>query len=142
MTTVSLTEPVGDMDAPLKFTAGLVLGIPLDAELRHLCSMDTLRIKVRYPDQQVHLLVPKCTDLRPMEDGTTRLLTTVLVSHQVWTEACAVDVSLALDLTAQEGGFGPGATRKARPSELDPYVIELCKPTKVYVSPKPIKKAI
>ncbi|XP_049803533.1 integrator complex subunit 4 [Schistocerca nitens] len=146
MTTATLAcEPGGDADAPLKFTAGLVLGVPLEAELRYLQSPELLRIKVRYPDQQTHLLVPPRGDLRPgTTAGTSRLLTRALVSHQVWSEACALHIGLALDLAAVEGGTAAAtAARRARaPADADPCLLDLCKPVKVYVSPKPVKRGI
>ena len=160
MSTAVITEPTGEVDAALKFTAGLVMGVPLDAELCNLRNAATLRVKVKYPDQQTQLVVPKRSDFRPMllsdSDGNNitsetadrdlRLLTTVLVSHQVWTEACTIDISLALDLTDVESGLGLGslAGRKGPGAKTDgdPCVIDLCKPVKVYVSPKPVKRGI
>ncbi|GLH06977.1 Integrator complex subunit 4 [Gryllus bimaculatus] len=181
MTTAVISEPTGEIDAALKFTAGLVMGVPLDAELQHLRDPSSLRIKVKYPDQQTQLLVPKRPDLRPLENDVLpterqgpstsvssvfgmdvgenakpvststptdfRLLTTVLISHQVWTEACTVDVSLALDLTEQEAGLlgPPGTSRRGAgllKPDLEPCVLDLCKPVKVYVSPKPVKRGI
>ncbi|KAJ9583048.1 hypothetical protein L9F63_022613 [Diploptera punctata] len=157
MSTAVIMEPTGEVDAALKFTAGLVVGVPLDAELCNVRNAATLRVKVKYPDQQTQLIVPKRSDFRPItisnkEDSVTgdtsdtdlRLLTTVLVSHQVWTEACTIDISLALDLTDVESGF---AGRKPSGSGVgktdgDPCVIDLCKPVKVYVSPKPVKRGI
>jgi integrator complex subunit 4 len=164
MSTAVITEPTGEVDAALKFTAGLVIGVPLDAELCNVRNTATLRVKVKYPDQQTQLIVPKCSDFRPMllpdsegnnvtsdmSDTDFRLLTTVLVSHQVWTEACTIDISLALDLTDVKSGLGLGtslANRKGTApgvskADGDPCVIDLCKPVKVYVSPKPIKRGI
>lgn len=164
MSTALITEPTGEVDAALKFTAGLVVGVPLDAELCNVRNTATLRVKVKYPDQQTQLIVPKRSDFRPMllsdsegnnvtsdtSDTDFRLLTTVLVSHQVWTEACTIDVSLALDLTGVESGLGLGtglAGRKGIAAGIaktdgDPCVIDLCKPVKVYVSPKPVKRGI
>ncbi|XP_067013887.2 integrator complex subunit 4 isoform X2 [Anabrus simplex] len=176
MASAVITEPTGEVDAPLKFTAGLVMGVPLDAEIYNLRDTGALRLKVKYPDQQTQLMVPRRADLRPLDrdlplsDGALdisvppvpsstdfRLLTTVLISHQVWTEACTVDVSLALDLTEAESGMctsassgiprkGPTSVASAaaavlRP-DIDPCVIDLCKPVKVYVSPKPVKRGI
>lgn len=164
MSTAVITEPTGEVDAALKFTAGLVVGVPLDAELYNVRNTATLRVKVKYPDQQTQLIVPKRSDFRPMllsdsegnnvtsdiSDTDFRLLTTVLVSHQVWTEACTIDISLALDLTDVESGLGLGtglAGRKGTATGVaktdgDPCVIDLCKPVKVYVSPKPVKRGI
>lgn len=164
MSTAVITEPTGEVDAALKFTAGLVVGVPLDAELYNVRNTATLRVKVKYPDQQTQLIVPKRSDFRPMllsdsegnnvtsdiPDTDFRLLTTILVSHQVWTEACTIDISLALDLTDVESGLGLGTGLAGRKGTVagvakpdgDPCVIDLCKPVKVYVSPKPVKRGI
>nr|CAD7458357.1 unnamed protein product [Timema tahoe] len=138
-----ISEPTGDLETALKFTAGLVLGVHCDALLHNIQDISTLRIKVKYPDQQTHLLVPRPTDLRPLEPPDHRLLTTVLLSHHVWTEACIVEVSLALDVARAESGL---AGRKVLSSGSvrsdDPWVLDLCRPVKVLVSPKPIKRGI
>uniref|UniRef100_A0A1B6KQK6 Integrator complex subunit 4/Protein SIEL C-terminal Ig-like domain-containing protein n=1 Tax=Graphocephala atropunctata TaxID=36148 RepID=A0A1B6KQK6_9HEMI len=60
-----------------------------------------------------------------------------LICHQVWTEALYVDISLAMDLTELEAGL----THKVSHSQ-DPCCIDLCKPIKVYVSPKPVRRGI
>ncbi|KAF4521167.1 hypothetical protein B566_EDAN011617 [Ephemera danica] len=131
-------------DSALSFTAGLVLGVPLDAELSNLSNVAALRVKVKYPDQTTQLLVPCRSDLRVSEikSGTEqrgfqdyRLRTTVLMSHGVWTEACQVDLSLALDLTASEASLG-------RRGEDNLCVLDLCKPVTISISPKPVKRGI
>lgn len=66
-----------------------------------------------------------------------RLVTTALISHQVWSEACFVELSLVLDLTDIEGAIS---------HSLQPLnnlcVINLCKPVKLHVLPKPVKRGI
>ncbi|XP_076380143.1 integrator complex subunit 4 [Megalopta genalis] len=125
-----IEEPRGDADAALKFTGGLLLGIPLTAKLLNLRDPSILRVKLRHPDQQVQLLLPRQSDLRLQntEQNDYRLKTTVLLSHQVWMEACNVEISLAL--------LVPSAALD------DPCVIDLCKPTKVSIAPKPVKRGI
>ncbi len=78
-------EPVGGGETPLRCTAGLVFGIPMDAELRQLPDPAALRICLRTADQQSHLAVPRRGDLVaiPGQPGSYRLLTTALLSHQV-----------------------------------------------------------
>lgn len=51
-------------DSALKFTAGLIMGVPMDAEIYSLIDTNTLRLKVKYPDQQTQLIVPCKSDLR------------------------------------------------------------------------------
>jgi len=82
-----INEPCADADAVLRFTAGLVVAVPFDAEITSLPSLRQLRVKVRYPDQTTVMILPKQSDLRPLVHGDPssghRLLTTVLLSHQV-----------------------------------------------------------
>ena len=108
-------------------------------------------MRIKYPDQNVHFVVPRMRDLKRKrtESGQTgeycmmladslsaintanllpdednwRLRTTVLLSHGVWTEATQVDISLCLSVR-------PG------------HELELCKPIKVSLAPKPVKRGI
>ncbi|KAL6254980.1 hypothetical protein P5V15_014323 [Pogonomyrmex californicus] len=131
-----IEEPRGDADAALKFTGGLLLGISLNAKILNLRDPSTLRIKLRHPDQQVQLLLPRQSDLRMQQSNQKdyRLRTTVLLSHQVWMEPCNVEISLALLL--------PSASICTHSPLDDPCVIDLCKPTKVSIAPKAIKRGI
>ncbi|XP_012231762.1 integrator complex subunit 4 [Linepithema humile] len=131
-----IEEPRGDADAALKFTGGLLLGIPLNAKILNLRDPTTLRIKLRHPDQQVQLLLPRQSDLRMQcsDQKDYRLRTTVLLSHQVWMEPCNVEISLAL--------LVPATSICTHPPLDDPCVIDLCKPTKVSIAPKAIKRGI
>ncbi|KAG5321383.1 INT4 protein, partial [Pseudoatta argentina] len=131
-----IEEPRGDADAALKFTGGLLLGIPLNAKILNLRDPSTLRIKLRHPDQQVQLLLPRQSDLRMQQSNQKdyRLRTIVLLSHQVWMEPCNVEISLALLL--------PSSSICTNPPLDDPYVIDLCKPIKVSIAPKAFKRGI
>ncbi|EGI65215.1 PREDICTED: integrator complex subunit 4 [Acromyrmex echinatior] len=131
-----IEEPRGDADAALKFTGGLLLGIPLNAKILNLRDPSTLRIKLRHPDQQVQLLLPRQSDLRMQQSNQKdyRLRTIVLLSHQVWMEPCNVEISLALLL--------PSSSICTHPPLDDPCVIDLCKPIKVSIAPKAIKRGI
>ncbi|XP_034934524.1 integrator complex subunit 4 [Chelonus insularis] len=131
-----IEEPRGDADAALKFTGGLILGIPLTAKILNLRDPGTIRIKLRHPDQQVQLLLPKKADLKPqnLDSNDYRLKTTVLLSHQVWMEACNVEISIAL--------LVPSVNSCTHLLNDDPCVLELCKPTKVTIAPKPVKRTI
>ena len=59
-----INSPTGGPDSTYKFTAGLVMSIPLDAEISHLHSTKPLRLRLKYPDQQTHLIVPRVDHLR------------------------------------------------------------------------------
>lgn len=60
-----------------------------------------------------------------------RLLTKVLISHQVWTAQCPIEISLCLAVPDQIGA-----------GKKEPVVIDLCKPVKVNVLPIAIKRGI
>lgn len=123
--------PLQSQDNVIKVTAGLIAAVPFVAEIDNLLESQKadMRIKIKYPDQQVHTVVPKMTDFKPImtEQGEhetkVRLRTTILLSHSVWTEASLVEIQLCLIVR-------PG-------SEL-----ELCKPAKVIFAPKPVRRGI
>ncbi|CAG0888864.1 unnamed protein product [Darwinula stevensoni] len=130
----TIYEPSGEAEVPLKFTAGLILGVPLDCEVSNVTEVGALRICVKYPDRSFHLIPPRRSDLRPDATGRTqRILTSVRISHTVWTESCHVGISIALDLGSKPGS-GAG--------EEESRVIHLCPPVMVNVSPKPARKGI
>lgn len=157
-----IEEPVSDSDTVFKFTGGLILGtnsyifknyllsfinfnrkiiffqgIPLTAKILNLRDPSTVRIKLRHPDQKVQLLLPRKSDLKLQNNEKTndyRLRTTVLLSHQVWMEACSVDISIAL--------LVPSATTSTQTPLDESCVIDLCKPTKISISPKQVKRGI
>lgn len=58
------------------------------------------------------------------------------MSHQVWTEACNVEINIALAVPEADS-----VKRKGNVESM-PILLDLCKPVKVSVAPKPIKKAI
>ncbi|CAB3220923.1 unnamed protein product [Arctia plantaginis] len=136
MCTASILEPPADNDTVVRFSAGLVAGVALEAEVLRVRNPQALRVRVAYPDTRIHALVPPKDHLRPLdhqntnEDGTqnVRLLTKVLISHGVWTEPCGVDISVCL--AVDDGGREP------------PQLVELCRPVRVTVAPKPIKRGI
>lgn len=65
-----------------------------------------------------------------------RLVTNVLVSHQVWTEACNVDINIALAVPEAD------SVRRKGNVEPMPTLLDLCKPVKVSVAPKPVKRTL
>jgi len=150
-----ILEPTGESDNPLKFLAGFVLGVPMDAEIHGLVNLEYLRVRVKYPDQQTQLNIPQSSHLKvfneftPENTGETpepgssscdhRLRTTVLVSHQVWTESSHVEISLVLDVTDPEV---PTALKRWRGFSEEAFIVEICKPVKVLVSPKSVKRGI
>ncbi|SPP78108.1 integrator complex subunit 4 [Drosophila guanche] len=123
--------PLQSQDNVIKVTAGLIAAVPFVAEIDNLQESQKadMRIKIKYPDQHMHTVVPKMTDFKPImtEQGehetNVRLRTTILLSHSVWTEASLVEIQLCLAVR-------PG-------SEL-----ALCKPAKVLFAPKPVRRGI
>lgn len=53
-------------DNVVKVTAGLIAAIPFFAEVDNLreCQRQDLRMRIKYPDQNVHLVVPRLRDLK------------------------------------------------------------------------------
>ncbi|CAK1548623.1 unnamed protein product [Leptosia nina] len=137
MCSATIIEPANDNDTVLRFCAGLITGVSFEAEVLRVREPSALRIRVAYPDRRVHALLPPRDHLRPLDhhntndDGTenVRLLTKVLISHGVWTEPCGVDISVCL--AVEDGGGREAAS-----------LVELCRPVRVTVAPKPIKRGI
>lgn len=132
MCTAKISDPdeASSIENIIKVTAGLIAALPLTAEIEHLQDhqKQDLRIKVKYPDQAIHVVVPRMRDLkRVIKDNEAetsnlwRLRTNVLLSHGIWTETSQVELSLCLAV---------------KPSND----LELCKPVKVYFAPKPIRE--
>uniref|UniRef100_A0A6E8UZW3 Integrator complex subunit 4 n=1 Tax=Anopheles coluzzii TaxID=1518534 RepID=A0A6E8UZW3_ANOCL len=125
------TENSYSAENVIKVTAGLIAAVPFVAELENLqqSQRQDLRLKVKYPDQNVHIIVPRKRDLKKVmtEQGESesqwRLRTKVLLSHGVWTEASTVEITICLSVKPN--------------NEL-----ELCKPVKVHFAPKPVKRGL
>lgn len=66
-------SPNVSMDNVLKVTAGLIAALPFFAEIESLqeSQRQDLRLKIKYPDQNVHTVVPRIRDLKRImtEDG-------------------------------------------------------------------------
>lgn len=78
-------DPAGLNETPLKYTAGMVLAISVDAEVSNVSDcLPMLRLAIKTPDQKVQLVTPKPTHFfSPRGDGSGhRLLTDALMSHQ------------------------------------------------------------
>lgn len=135
MCTAKIIEPdeALSLENIIKVTAGLIAAMPLSAEIQNLQEhqRQDLRIKVKYPDQNVHIVVPRLRDLKKQEMSENenevstiwKLRTNVLLSHGIWTETSQVELSICLAV---------------KPSNE----LELCKPVKISFAPKPIRKGI
>lgn len=133
MCVANIIEPCPQMsqDNIIKVTAGLIAALPFVAEIDNLQEKQKrdIRIKIKYPDQYLHSVVPKLDDFKKImtEQGAhetnVRLRTTILLSHSVWTEASSVEITLCLAVK-------PGTD------------LELCKPAKILFAPKPVRRGI
>ncbi|XP_072398264.1 integrator complex subunit 4 [Diabrotica undecimpunctata] len=146
MSSAIILEPTNRSDTSLKFTAGLIMSVPFEAELKHLIDPTRVRLKVKYPDQRTQIILPRPAHLKPLYYDATerdnevghniRLLTSVLISHHVWSEACDVEINVALAIPEADIG------KKKTIADSTPTLLDLCKPIKVSVAPKPIKKTL
>lgn len=149
----NILEPTGESDNPQRFLAGFVLGINLDAEIHGLTHPDHLRIRIKYPDQHVQLSLPPRSHLkRVQQEGNPafptalgdlqeyhRLRTSALVSHQLWSESSYVEIDIVLDVTDPEV---PCALKRWKGFSDDSFVIDICQPVRVLISPKPVKRGV
>lgn len=66
--TARILEPTAaqSADSAVKVTAGLIAALPFVADIDHLrqSQREDLRLRIKYPDQIVHLMVPRLRDLR------------------------------------------------------------------------------
>lgn len=132
--TAKIVEPdlSSSLENVVKVTAGLIAAFPLTAEIKNLQEhqRQNLRVKIKYPDQNIHIVAPRMRDLKKTcseeeseMNSQWRLRTNVLLSHGVWTESSQVEISICLAV---------------KPSNE----LEISKPVKIYFAPKPIRKGI
>ena len=67
MCSASIIEPATDNDTVLRFCAGLITGVALEAEVQRVRDPAALRVRVAYPDTRVHALVPPRDHLRRLD---------------------------------------------------------------------------
>lgn len=71
MSSSLILEPSGQTDTTLKFTAGLIMAVPFEAELYNLSDPSRLRLKIKYPDQRTQIVLPQPAHIKPLcLDGT------------------------------------------------------------------------
>jgi len=143
MSRAKVYEPSGNNEAPLKYTAGMVLAVPVDADLFNVGDVTKVRLALKTPDQKVILVTPKSSDFCEKATNCYRLFTSALMSHPVWSEALHVEISIVLDhsednsvASTTSGGYG------GRGGINNPQSVPLCDPIKVLVLPKPIKRGM
>lgn len=68
MCTANIIEPSPSFlsENIIKATAGLIAQLPIFAEIMSLQDLQRqhLRIRIKYPDQNVHLVVPRLRDIK------------------------------------------------------------------------------
>ncbi|PFX32501.1 integrator complex subunit 4-like [Stylophora pistillata] len=151
-----LNEPRGSSDNPLCFSAGLTLGINVEAMLENVPDARKVRVQVVFPDLRCHWFIPKRDDIHVLSPAKQRLATTVILSHSAWSEPGLVDVSLVLKYTPEvdeESVLKLGSredsstdvetqgikqTKSAKDSLVD-GVINLCPPVQVCIMPKALR---
>ncbi|CAB3996489.1 Hypothetical predicted protein [Paramuricea clavata] len=150
-----INEPQGGSDNPLRFTAGLTLGVDIDADITNVMHTSQVYIQVVFPDFSRQLFKPKPADFRHFSKMKHRLITKVIFSHSTWSDPCYVDVSLVLkyaqDINEQEvvdfitSVLETSAEKsdkkivkqiKNRADNLQDGYVELCSPVQIYVLPK------
>ncbi|MFH4980117.1 hypothetical protein AB6A40_006826 [Gnathostoma spinigerum] len=93
-----IVEPSEDMTDPLRFIAGLPLGISLNILLHNfeVSDLDKFRIEIRYPDQSSNLIQPLKHNFKEISPSTYRLTSSVLLHGTTWSEAAGVHLSCVL----------------------------------------------
>ena len=72
-----------------------------------------------------------------------RLMTDALMSHSVWSEALHVEISVVLDLdSGQTTKRLKDVADKGQQGQQMQNLLHLCKPVKILVLPKQVKKGI
>ncbi|XP_071501854.1 integrator complex subunit 4-like [Diadema antillarum] len=127
-------EPTGGSDNPMRFTAGLTLGVFLDASLRNVRDLERIRIEVKFPDFQTQVFMPRASDFRVLNDLRHRMMTEIYLSHSLWSEPCQVEISIVM--TYDPNVLGPSTSS----SSSSGGTLALSKPVKVYLMPKPSKR--
>lgn len=152
-----LNEPRGGSDNPLCFSAGLTLGINVEAILENVSDAAKVRVQVMFPDLSCRWFIPKCDDLHLVSPLKQRLSTTVILSQSGWSESAQIEVSLVLKYTPDVDedsvlSLGSFATSihtdkeadsikktKSSTNSLTNGVIALCPPVQVCILPKPMR---
>ncbi|GFO28328.1 integrator complex subunit 4-like [Plakobranchus ocellatus] len=126
----TLHEPVENLETPVRMAAGLTAGIRVSASIENLVDVRTLRIQVKYPDQQNQLVKPPAQAWTRLSRLRHQLDTEVVMSHALWSESCAVEISLVLEPCGQH-------VRPSAKKQQD--MVEIVPPVKVLVATKPHK---
>lgn len=137
-------------------TAGLIAALPLYAEIDNLreSQRQDLRIRIKYPDQNVHFVVPRMRDLRRVmtENGAegkdhtpceTKKNKSNNSSNFVFFSPennwkLRTTLLLSHCVWTEASQIDISLCLSVRPG----HELELCRPTKVLFAPKPVKRGI
>ena len=132
-------------DSTYKFTAGFVLALTLDAMIENITSIEDIRLKVVYPDQQAHIIVPIAdhfrlisTDARS-ETSTYRLYSTINLCHSAWPEPGVVQVSIILDYRDSQSTLIQLVQADQTRSGEESQVIEISRVMTLRIHPQSIR---
>lgn len=152
-----LNEPRSGSDNPLCFSAGLTLGIKVEAMLENVPDATKVRVQVVFPDLSCQWFIPKPDDVHLILPEKQRLSTTVILSHSGWSESALVEVSLVLKYTPDVdedsvlslGSYAASSSTDTKPEGLKKTkrsmdsltngMITLCSPVQVCILPKPMR---
>eukprot|EP00794_Sanderia_malayensis_P010994 gene10994-12157_t len=145
----TINEPDGSSDAALKFTAGLTLGINLDAVIENVDDTSNVFIQVIYPDMKAHLIKPKPSEFRRLRKLKHRLVSKVIISHQTWTDSSNIQISIVTKhptdvdeervLSFLHPKISADKTVRHSKSSNDDVtsgIISMCEPVRLNVQPK------
>ena len=68
-----------------RFVSSLALSIPVQATLYNIADPEDVVIQVKFPDSRKLLFPPKSAEFRPTGIHQSRLDTSVIISHGLWT---------------------------------------------------------
>lgn len=147
---VEFIEPRNNLDNPLRFSSGLILGVDVVAKLENIEDISNIYIKIVYPDLKVQIHKPKVSEFQSFTKLKHQLVCKVLLSHQTWTEACVVRLSVvqtyATDIKEELNNCNEIQTSDqivrstGNYSEFYKGYLDLCDSVKVFVQPKMISR--
>lgn len=156
-------------DNVVKVTAGLIAAVPFFAEIDHLreSQRQDLRMRIKYPDQVVHLVVPRLRDLKRIVSTDDVKATGMIffTSVEIFQYFAIITAIICLILIHRHSFCicVPGDNWRLRTNLLLSHVawtesspidislvlsvrpgheLELCKPVKVMFATKPVKRGI
>ena len=129
MSRAVIYEPTGNNEIPLKYTAGMVLAVPVDCDLFNVIDIGMVRLCIKTPDQKVMVITPKrsefCSKVKTatVSSPTHSCLIRCGPRHSTFSYLSCWSCPTRRWLSRSSRTLGP-----------------LCDPVKVYVYPKTNQK--